>query len=45
VAQEQAQLEASQVAKTDGWEQGAKVLQAFVDSIDMEKVTASPDEK
>ena len=45
VAQEQAQLEASQVAKTNGWAQGAKVLRAFVDSIDMDRVAASPDEK
>ena len=39
VAQEQAQLEASQMAKAEGWEQGAKVLRAFVDSIDVEKIT------
>ena len=45
VAQEQAQLEASQVAKTDGWEQGAVVLRAFVDRIDIDKVAASPDEQ
>jgi len=39
VAQEQAQLEASQIAKAEGWEQGAKVLRAFVDSIDVDKIT------
>ena len=39
VAQEQAQLEASQIAKAEGWEQGAKVLRAFVDSIDVENIT------
>jgi len=39
VAQEQAQLEASQMAKAEGWEQGAKVLRAFVDSIDVDKIT------
>ena len=43
VAQEQAQLEASQVAKDEGWEQGAMVLQAFVDGIDVDKVAASGD--
>ena len=45
VAQEQAQLEASQVAKTDGWEQGAVVLRAFVDRIDIDKVAASSNEQ
>lgn len=45
VAQEQAQLEASQVAKDEGWEQGALVLQAFVDGIDVDKVAASSDAK
>lgn len=45
VAQEQAQLEASQVAKDEGWEQGAMVLQAFVDGIDVDKVAASGDAK
>ena len=40
VAQEMAQLEASQVAKTEGWEQGARVLRKFVDGIEMNKVTA-----
>lgn len=35
-----AQLEASQVAKTEGWEQGARVLRKFVDGIEMNKVTA-----
>lgn len=39
VAQEKAQLEASQIAKAEGWEQGAKVLRAFVDSIDVDKIT------
>ena len=39
VAQEQAQLEASQIAKAEGWEQGAKVLRAFVDSIDVDNIT------
>ena len=39
VAQEKAQLEASQMAKAEGWEQGAKVLRAFVDSIDVDKIT------
>ena len=39
VAQEKAQLEASQIAKAEGWEQGAKVLRAFVDSIDVENIT------
>ena len=39
VAQERAQLEASQIAKAEGWEQGAKVLRAFVDSIDVDKIT------
>ena len=39
VAQEQAQLQASQIAKKEGWEQGAKVLRAFVDSIDVDKIT------
>lgn len=39
VAQERAQLEASQIAKAEGWEQGAKVLRAFVDSIDVENIT------
>jgi hypothetical protein len=39
VAQEKAQLEASQIAKAEGWEQGAKVLRAFVDSIDVDNIT------
>ena len=39
VAQEKTQLEASQIAKAEGWEQGAKVLRAFVDSIDVDKIT------
>lgn len=39
VAQERAQLEASQIAKAEGWEQGAKVLRAFVDSIDVDNIT------
>ena len=39
VAQEKAQLEASQMAKAEGWEQGAKVLRAFVDSIDVDNIT------
>ena len=39
VAQEKVQLEASQIAKAEGWEQGAKVLRAFVDSIDVDKIT------
>ena len=39
VAQEQAQLDASQIAKAEGWEQGAKVLRAFVDGINIDKVT------
>ena len=39
VAQEKAQLKASQIAKAEGWEQGAKVLRAFVDSIDVDKIT------
>ncbi len=39
VAQEQAQLDASQVAKAEGWEQGAKVLRTFVDGISVDKVT------
>ena len=39
VAQEKTQLEASQIAKAEGWEQGAKVLRAFVDSIDVENIT------
>ena len=38
LAQEQAQLVASQIAKAEGWEQGAKVLRAFVDGIDIDKV-------
>ena len=36
-------MEASQVAKDEGWEQGAMVLQAFVDGIDVDKVAASGD--
>ena len=39
VAQEKTQLEASQIAKAEGWEQGAKVLRAFVDSIDVDNIT------
>ena len=39
VAQEQAQLDASQIATAEGWEQGAKVLRVFVDSINVDKVT------
>ena len=39
VAQEQAQLDASQIAKAEGWEQGAKVLRTFVDGISVDKVT------
>ena len=39
VAQEKTQLEASQIAKAGGWEQGAKVLRAFVDSIDVDNIT------
>jgi len=39
VAQEKAQLEASQIAKAEWWEQGAKVLRAFVDSIDVDNIT------
>ena len=42
VAQEQAQLQASQIAKKEGWEQGAKVLRGFVDSIDIDEIVASP---
>ena len=39
VAQEKTQLGASQIAKAEGWEQGAKVLRAFVDSIDVDNIT------
>ena len=39
VAQEKAQLEASQIAKAEGWEQGAKVLRGCVDSIDVDNIT------
>ena len=39
VAQEKAQLEASQIAKAEGWEQGAKVLRTFADSINVDKIT------
>jgi len=42
VAQEQAQLQASQIAKKEGWEQGAKVLRGFVDSIDIDEIVATP---
>ena len=41
VAQEKTQLEASQIAKAEGWEQGAKVLRAFVDSIDVDNITVT----
>ena len=44
VAQETAQLEASRVAKDEGWEQGARVLRDFIASIEVEKVTASGDQ-
>ena len=44
VAQETAQLEASRVAKEEGWEQGAQVLREFIASIEVEKVTASADQ-
>ncbi|MCS5593455.1 MAG: hypothetical protein NZ730_02655 [Porticoccaceae bacterium] len=40
LAQEMAQLEASQVAKAEGWEQGAKVLRKFVAGIEVDKVSA-----
>jgi len=42
VAQEQAQLQASQIAKKEGWEQGAKVLRGFVDGIDIDEIVATP---
>ena len=41
VAQEQAQLQASQVAKTEGWVQGARVLRAFMDGTERDKVVAT----
>ena len=42
VAQEQAQLQASQIAKKEGWEQGAKVLRGFVVGIDIDEIVATP---
>ncbi|MDA7769623.1 hypothetical protein N9L44_07145 [Porticoccaceae bacterium] len=42
VAQEQAQLEASQIAKEEGWGQGAKVLRGFVDGNELIKTVATP---
>lgn len=44
VAQETAQLEASRVARDEGWEQGAEVLRNFTAGIDLQKVTASADQ-
>ncbi|MDA9583483.1 hypothetical protein N9R70_03460 [Porticoccaceae bacterium] len=42
VAQEQAQLQASQIAKEEGWGQGAKVLRGFVDGNELIKTVATP---
>ena len=42
VAQEKTQLEASQIAKEEGWAQGAKVLRGFVDGNELIKTVATP---